>query len=244
MIRFENVTFSRGGHTVLKEVSFFIGSNETVAVLGSSGEGKTTLLRLILRLLHPDSGRIFIDDLDITDLPEEKLAPVRKKFSIVFQDGALFDSLTVRENVAFYFREFTNYTENEIEKHVRELLGFVGVEEAIDLMPEELSGGMQRRVAIARALATRESKMFLYDEPTSDLDPLSADKICSLIKDLDGRERGFIVVTHAIPDALRLARRFMFLKNGSILFDGTKEQMLNADIPELRLFLSYWREIH
>ena len=98
--------------------------------MGSSGEGKTTLLRLILRLLHPDSGRIFIDDLDITDLPEEKLAPVRKKFSIVFQDGALFDSLTVRENVAFYFREFTNYTENEIENHVRKLLGFVGVEEA------------------------------------------------------------------------------------------------------------------
>ena len=244
MIRFQNITFSRNGRRILNNISFTIQSNETVAVLGGSGEGKTTLLRLILRLLRPDSGRIFIEEEDITDLSEEELSSVRKKFSIVFQDGALFDSLTVRENVACYFREFTKLNEEQIEGKVKELLGFVGVEEAIDLMPEELSGGMQRRVAIARALATQESRMFLYDEPTSDLDPMSATKICNLIKKLDGKERGFIVVTHEILDALRLAKRFLFLKNGQILFDGTKEQLLSTEIPDLRLFLGDWREIH
>ena len=123
-----------------------------------------------------------------------------------------------------------------------ETLGFVGVEEAIDLILR-VERRHARRVAIARFWQPGIEDVS-HDEPTSDRDPLSADKICRLIKDLDGRERGFIVVTHAIPDALRLARRFMFLKNSSILFDGTKEQMLNADIPDLRLFLSYWREIH
>jgi len=222
---------------ILNDISFEINSTERVAILGGSGEGKTTILRLILRLLVPDSGRIIIDGEDITGKPEQQLRVVRRKFSIVFQDGALFDSLTVKENVAFYLREYTSLNEIEIDKRVRELLSFVDVENAIDLMPEELSGGMLRRVAIARSLAAQSPKMFLYDEPTSDLDPLSAAKIRNLILDLDGNRRGFIVVTHEIRDALKLGNRFLFIKHGKILFDGNKEKFINTDIPELLEFL-------
>ena len=242
MIEFSHVSFSRGNRLILNDISFSINQNESVAILGGSGEGKTTILRLIMRLLTPDSGSIFIDGEDITQKSEDELTTVRRKFSIVFQDGALFDSLSVKENVAFYLREYTKMTEEQIEKRVRELLGFVGVEHALHLMPEELSGGMLRRVAIARSLAAHESQMFLYDEPTSDLDPLSAERIRKLILDLNGEDRGFIVVTHEILDALKLAHRFMFLKGGTILFDGTKAEMLHTDLPELKHFLGDWRE--
>jgi phospholipid/cholesterol/gamma-HCH transport system ATP-binding protein len=240
MIRFENVTFSRGQRVILNSLRFSINTSERVAILGGSGEGKTTILRLIMRLLLPDYGKIAIDGIDITVLPENALTTIRKKFSIVFQDGALFDSLTVKENVAFYIREYSNLTEEAIDHKVRELLSVVGVEEAIDMMPEELSGGMLRRVAIARSLAAQEPRMFLYDEPTSDLDPVSATKIRTLVLNLAGKDRGFIIVTHEIADALKLAHRFMFLKNGNILFDGTKEELLTTNVPELKLFLGDW----
>lgn len=242
MIQFENVIFYRGNRTILNNLHFTIKSNERLAILGGSGEGKTTILRLILRLLQPASGRILIDGLDISNLPEDALTSIRQKFSIVFQDGALFDSLNVKENVAFYMREFTKLSEEQIDEKVRKLLAIVGVEHALNMMPEELSGGMLRRVAIARALGAHEPKMFLYDEPTSDLDPLSAANVRSLILDLAGKDRGFIIVTHEILDALKLADRFMFLKNGKVLFDGNKEQMLHTDQPELHKFLGDWKE--
>lgn len=242
MIQFENVIFYRGNRTILNNLHFTIKSNERLAILGGSGEGKTTILRLILRLLQPASGRILIDGLDISNLPEDALTSIRQKFSIVFQDGALFDSLNVKENVAFYMREFTKLSEEQIDEKVRKLLSIVGVEHALNMMPEELSGGMLRRVAIARALGAHEPKMFLYDEPTSDLDPLSAANVRSLILDLAGKDRGFIIVTHEILDALKLADRFMFLKNGKVLFDGNKEQMLHTDQPELHKFLGDWKE--
>ncbi len=242
MIQFKDVTFLRGNRTILNNINFSIDTSERTAVLGGSGEGKTTILRLIMRLLTPDSGKIIIDGTDITHLSESTLTSIRRKFSIVFQDGALFDSLNVKENVAFYLREYTSLNEYEIDRKVRELLSVVGVEEAIDLMPEELSGGMLRRVAIARSLAAQEPKMFLYDEPTSDLDPLSAAKIRSLILNLAGRSRGFIIVTHEILDALKLANRFMFLKKGTILFDGSKEELLHTELLELKIFLGDWNE--
>lgn len=241
-IDFDKICFSRGNRLILNNISFHINNSETIAILGGSGEGKTTILRLLMRLLKPDSGRILIDDEDITNKTEEQLRPIRRKFTIVFQDGALFDSLTVKENVAFYMREYTHMSEEEIDNNVRKLLGFVGVEHAINLMPEELSGGMQRRVAIARALAVQKPLMFLYDEPTSDLDPFNAARIRELILNLSNSKRGFIVVTHEILDALKLARRFMFLKGGSILFDGNKHQFLNSDLKELRTFLGDWNE--
>jgi len=243
MIEFDNVTFSRGSRIILNGLSFTIRTSERVAILGGSGEGKTTILRLIMRLLLPEHGKISIDGVDITILPESALTSIRKKFSIVFQDGALFDSLTVKENVAFYLREYSDSNEYEIDRKVRELLSVVGVEDAIDMMPEELSGGMLRRVAIARSLAAQEPKMFLYDEPTSDLDPVSASKIRALILSLSGDSRGFIIVTHEIYDALKLAHRFMFLKMGTIIFDGTKDELLHTNISELKTFLGDWSEV-
>lgn len=238
MIVFDGVTFSYGERAVLQELSFSIGSGERVAVLGGSGEGKTTILKLILGLIRPDSGRILIDGEDITLKTEEELREVRMKFSLVFQEGALFDSLNVRENVAFCLREYSKMSEEEIDRKVRELLRRVGVEHAIDLMPEELSGGMHRRVAIARSLAACEPRMFLYDEPTSGLDPVNADNICKLIIELSGEGTGFIIVTHKVFDAIKVANRFMFLSNGRLLLDGGKEELLKTTIPEIRIFIS------
>ncbi len=237
MIVFDKVDFSYGVRQVLRQASFTVRSEERVAVLGGSGEGKTTILRLILGLIRPDAGRILVDGADITGMGERELRDVRMKFSIVFQEGALFDSLNVRENVAYCLREYTKMSEKEIEARVREILMTVGVEEAIELMPEELSGGMHRRVSIARSLAMAAPRMFLYDEPTTGLDPVNADNICRLIADLAKEGRGFIVVTHKVSDAMKVADRFLFLKEGAVVFDGNSRELLRADAPDLKVFL-------
>ena len=162
------------------------------------------------------------------------------KFSIVFQEGALFDSMNVRENVAFCFREYSNFSEEDIEKQVKGLLDRLGIEEAIDLMPEELSGGMQRRVAIARSLAGCSPKMVLYDEATTGLDPLTADNICGLIREISEGEppdrTGFIIVTHKVTDATKVAERFMYIRNGKIAFDGDIIALKNTEDSELMAF--------
>lgn len=238
MIVFERVYFAYGSREVLNDVSFSINTTERVAILGGSGEGKTTILKLILGLLKPDSGKIIIDGEDITSKTEENLRKIRTKFSIVFQEGALFDSLNVKENVAFCLREYTKMSEEEIDQKVRELLRMVGIEHAMELMPEELSGGMHRRVAIVRSLAALQPKMFLYDEPTTGIDPVNANHICRLILDLSQDGKGLIIVTHKVFDALKVAERFMFLKNGRIVLDGKKEDLLHSTIPELQMFLN------
>ena len=237
MIEFDRVSFSYGNRLVLNDLSFSVHEDERAAILGGSGDGKTTVLKLIVGLLRPDSGKILIDGEDITEKTEDELRDIRIKFSMVFQDGALFDSLSVKENVAFPLREYTRMTEEEIDRKVRELLKRVGLEEAIGHMPEELSGGMHRRVAIMRSMAAFEPKMFLYDEATTGLDPVSADVICKLILDISEQGGGFIIVTHKVFDAFRLANRFMFLKGGRIVFDGDREAMLGSNIPEVRIFL-------
>lgn len=237
MIEFDRVSFSYGNRLVLNDLSFSVHEDERAAILGGSGDGKTTILKLIIGLLRPDSGKILIDGEDITEKTEDELRDIRIKFSMVFQDGALFDSLSVKENVAFPLREYTGMTEEEIDRKVRELLKRVGLEEAIGHMPEELSGGMHRRVAIMRSMAAFEPKMFLYDEATTGLDPVSADVICKLILDISEQGGGFIIVTHKVFDAFRLANRFMFLKGGRIVFDGDREAMLSSNIPEVRIFL-------
>jgi phospholipid/cholesterol/gamma-HCH transport system ATP-binding protein len=238
MIEFEHVLFSYGAREVLRDISFSINFHEKVAILGGSGDGKTTILRLIMGLLRPDSGRILIDGEDISSKTEDELREIRMKFSIVFQEGALFDSLNVKENVAFGLREYRNLSEEEVDQKVRTLLKMVDLEDAMDLMPEELSGGMHRRVAIMRSLAAIEPKMFLYDEPTTGLDSVNADIICKLILDLSQEGKGFIIVTHKIFDAFKLAHRYMFLKNGTIIFDGQKEKLIYSSIPEIQIFLS------
>lgn len=237
MIRLDKVCFSRGSRPIIDHMSVFIAQHERVAVLGGSGAGKTTLLKLITRLIAPQHGRIEIDGLDVTDLPEWQLRQTRMKFSITFQDGALFDSLSVRENVAFFMREYGRLSEGEIEQRVRTLLRKVDMESAIELMPEELSGGMKRRVAIARSLAVSTPRMFLYDEPTSDLDPINAAIIRALILDLATQGRGFIIVTHEMNDAFKLAGRFLFLSQGAVLFDGDRSALLNAPHDAIQAFI-------
>ncbi len=241
MIVFDNIFFSYGEHHILEGVSFTIQESERIAILGGSGGGKTTILKLIVGLLRPDSGRILIDNEDITIKSEDELMDVRKKFSIVFQDGALFDSLNVKENVAFCLREFTKMSEDEIDNKVKELLEIVGVEHAMDYMPDELSGGMHRRVAIARSLAVTKPKMFLYDEATTGLDPVNAENICRLITELSKNGTGHIIVTHKLVDALRVADRFIFLKNGQIVFDGDKNELAKSNFPDIIIFMS---ELH
>lgn len=238
MIVFDKVCFSYGARQIIKDLSFSINSDERVAILGGSGEGKTTILKLIMGLIKPDSGRIIIDGEDITGKTEDELREARMKFSLVFQEGALFDSLNVKENVAFCLREYTKIPEEEIDRKVRELLSIVGVEHAMEFMPEELSGGMHRRVSIARSLAACDPKMFLYDEPTSGLDPVNAENICKLILELSKGGKGFIIVTHKVMDALRVANRFMFLKDGELVFDGDREKLLHSDIPDIQVFIS------
>jgi len=242
MIAFHDVTLSFGEKTVLREISFQAEFHEKIAILGGSGEGKTTILKLILGLLRPDSGRILIDNQDITSMSEADLRKVRTNFSIVFQEGALFDSLNVYENVAFCLREHSHLKEKEIEQEVRRLLKRVDIEDAIYLMPEELSGGMQRRVAIARSLAACEPKMILYDEPTTGLDPLTAENICSLINELSEGpppdRKGFIAVTHKVTDAVKVAERFLFIKDGKIEFDGSLEEMLRTENGTLKRFIN------
>jgi len=238
MIEFEKVSFSYGDRHVLRDVSFSMRADERLAILGGSGEGKTTILKLILGLVDADSGRIIIEGDDITDKTEDELREVRMKFSIVFQEGALFDSLNVKENVAFCLREYSKLSEEEIDQKVREILKVVDVEPAIDLMTDELSGGMHRRVAIARSLAAYEPKVFLYDEPTTGLDPINADNICRLIVDLCKDGKGLITVTHKVSDAMKMAERFMFLKDGMILFDGDKDMLLKSPNEEIQRFIS------
>jgi len=238
MIVFDNVWFSYRDREVLKGISFTANFDERLAVLGESGGGKTTILKLILGLINPDKGKIIIDGTDITQLNEEEIIPIRRKFSIVFQEGALFDSLPVKENVAFFMRELLKLPDEEIYRRVRELLRRVGVEDAEELMPEELSGGMHRRVAIARALAVGKTKMFLYDEPTAGLDPVNSERIMVLIKDLADKENiGFMIITHVIYVAWQLCNRFIFLKEGQIVFDGNKDELIKTDISAVKDFI-------
>jgi phospholipid/cholesterol/gamma-HCH transport system ATP-binding protein len=238
MIEFRNVSFAYGTRDVLKDVNFTIHIDERVAILGESGEGKTTILRLILGLLHPDSGEVRIDNENLAEKPEDQMREIRMKFGIVFQQGALFDSLSVKENVAFCMREYSDRSEEEIEAVVRDTLRTVGLEYAIHLMPEELSGGMLRRVAIARSLASCRSEMLLYDEPTSGLDPVNTDMIVKLIGDLARSGNGFIIVTHDVQNALRLAKRFLFLRRGRLLCDGDRDQLVRSCVPEVASFVA------
>ncbi|MBD3422227.1 MAG: ATP-binding cassette domain-containing protein [Chitinivibrionales bacterium] len=237
MITFDKVTFARGKRHILNEVSFEVQYHERVAILGGSGEGKTTVLKLIVGLEAPDSGTIRIDDDVLHKKSEGQLQKIRRKLGVVFQQGALFDSLNVSENIAFPLREAGMTETGLLRKKVESLLHKVGIKHAGGLMPEELSGGMIRRVAIARALATEQTKMFLYDEPTADLDPVNAGIIRNIMVDIASAGRGFIVVTHSVPDALHTSERFMFLEKGSITIDGDKEAFQSCQKESVQNFI-------
>jgi phospholipid/cholesterol/gamma-HCH transport system ATP-binding protein len=239
MIRLENICLTLGGQQVLKDVSLDLKPGETGVILGASGSGKTTILRLILGLFKPDSGRIFIDGEDTTGFSEEKLMSVRAKMGMVFQAGALFDSMTVGENVAYRLSEKGGHSPEEIEEKVRTSLRFVGLEDSIDQMPAELSGGMKKRVAIARGIIT-QPKIMLYDEPSAGLDPLNSHNITNLIKRLQS-ELGVtsVVVTHDIPLAFAVADEIAFLNEGVVCYNGDTEGLMRTDNECAREFINH-----
>lgn len=261
-IEFRDVELAFDDKVILDKVSFSVMRGETRVVLGGSGTGKSTIINLILGLLKPDSGNILIDGEDITGYEDLDLMRIRKRIGMVFQEGALFDSLSVYDNVAYRLHE-EGIDEEEVEHEVLRMLRFVGLEDAIDKMPNELSGGMRRRVGIARALAG-DPDIVLFDEPTAGLDPPTARTICELaIKLRDIENVSSIFVTHEMDNLGYLSNEYavidsngnvqferdgnklcmmntsiMMLRDGKIIFEGTNEQLRAVDDQYIRRFVS------
>jgi phospholipid/cholesterol/gamma-HCH transport system ATP-binding protein len=236
-IEFRDVSKAFGEHVVLDQVNFNVYAAETVCIIGRSGVGKSVSLHHIMGFLKPDSGRVIVAFEDITDHPEAELERIRKKVTMVFQNGALFDSLTVGENVAFPLRERRDLDEEQIYQIVDGLLGMVGVREMRDLLPSDLSTGMKRSVAIARALAA-QPECILYDEPTTQVDPLMAQLLGDLIKKLKYQLKlTSIVVTHDMRLARKLADRIVFLHEAKVHFFGTPQQMNASEDAVVQQFL-------
>jgi len=237
-IEFKEVSKSFGSKRILDKVSFSVMPGETVCILGRSGVGKSVSLHNIMGFLKPDSGRIIVAYQDVTDYSDEQMDGIRKKVTMVFQNGALFDSLTVGENVAFPLREHRELSEQQIFQVVDGLLDMVGVKEMRDLLPSDLSTGMKRSVAIARALAARP-ECVLFDEPTTMVDPLMAQLLGDLIKRLKAQlHLTSVVVTHDMRLAKKLADRIVFLHEAKSLFFGTYPEMEKCDEPIVQEFLT------
>lgn len=245
MIELKNVSFAYEEKPVLRNVSFNIEDGEALVIMGPSGSGKSTILRLLLGLETPQKGEVLIDGQNISELKEYEKREIRKKIGMVFQQGALFDSLLVGENVGYYLLEHTKLPMSEISKQVTKMLGFVGLnaEEIIDKLPEQLSGGMQRRVAIGRALLSTDPKIMLYDEPTTGLDPQATANVINLINRLhDEKHICSIMVTHQIADALAVGDRFVVVVEGEIAFDGSLESLRDSSDPRVLNFLAPFRD--
>lgn len=240
VIQLEGVNLSFDGVPVLDGVSLAVRRGETLMIAGESGSGKSTILKLILRLLRPDSGRITVFGEDVAHLTFAEALDLRRQIGMVFQNAALFDSLTIYENVAYPLRENTDMDEPEIERTVRERLDFVDLdpEKVMRQLPSQLSGGMRKRVGIARAIAT-SPRVILYDEPTAGLDPLTVGTFNALMRKLQ-RELHVtsVLVTHDIRAGFRVANRVNLLRNGSIVFDGPPEQMVAEQDSYITAFLS------
>jgi phospholipid/cholesterol/gamma-HCH transport system ATP-binding protein len=232
----EKVCYKVGGRTILTDFDMRLERGVNRTILGVSGAGKTTILKLILGLIHPQSGQIFIGDMEITGRPEAEYREQRKKIAIVFQGGALFDSMTVGENVGYRLFEEGRLTEAEVEEIVREKLRFVGVEAALDLYPSELSGGMKKRVAIARALAADPEYIF-FDEPTTGLDPIGVYNIVSLMRRLQEAGKTTLMVTHDLQTAFATSQRFSLLHESRLAFDGNEAELKACQLANVREFL-------
>jgi phospholipid/cholesterol/gamma-HCH transport system ATP-binding protein len=236
-IEFTHVSKSFGSHKVLDDVSFYVMPGETLCILGRSGVGKSVSLQHIMGFLKPDSGSVIVAFEDVTDYSEHDLERIRKKVTMVFQNGALFDSLTVGENVAFPLRERHDLDEEQIYQIVDGLLDMVGVKPMRDLLPSDLSTGMKRSVAIARALSA-QPECILYDEPTTMVDPLMATLLGDLIQKLKLQLKlTSVVVTHDMRLAKKLADRVVFLHEARVVFFGTSEEMEKSDQEVVQEFL-------
>jgi phospholipid/cholesterol/gamma-HCH transport system ATP-binding protein len=263
MIEFRGVYKSFDDQAVLKDVSFKINRGETKIIVGESGSGKSTILKLLLGLIQPESGQILFEDQDITRMTEQELAVIRRRIGMVFQEGALFDSLSVKENVGYRFYEDGKMNDEEIDVAVQQLLGFVGLEDAIEKMPAELSGGMKRRVGIARALLGTPD-VIAYDEPTAGLDPITKRTIVDLmikLRDLEGVTS--IFVTHDLQAASIISTEyatrgddgivkiqsgrdaqhlrnvsFIMLQDASVCFEGSHQELMSSQLPYVKTFIS------
>lgn len=237
MIRIENLHKSFGEKKVLNGVNLEVRKGETMVVIGQSGAGKSVLLKLIIGVLKPDLGKIYVDGIEITSLPEEARLKLNRKFGMVFQGAALFDSMTVAENVAFGLERHLRLRPEEVRKVVKESLEMVGLKDVENLMPHQLSGGMKKRVGLARAIAYRPEIM-LYDEPSTGIDPIRADAINEMINKFK-KEMGMtsIVITHDIASAYKVADRIAMLYGGRIIEVGTPEEIRRSSNPIVQQFI-------
>jgi phospholipid/cholesterol/gamma-HCH transport system ATP-binding protein len=236
-VRIEGLVKHFGRHRVLKGVSLAFPRGQTTVVLGPSGCGKSVMLKHLVGLMRPDRGKVFFEENRIDQLSERRLAPVRRQFGFLFQQGALFDSMTVRDNIAFPLRELEGEEPQSEENRVRRVLRLVGLEETIDKFPSELSGGQQKRVALARAIIL-EPKVILYDEPTTGLDPIRADVINELILKLEHELKvTSIVVTHDLISAFKVADHMVMLHEGQIVLEGSPEEFRLSTDPIVGRFL-------
>lgn len=238
MIELIDVHKSFGTNHVLRGVNLGINKGESVVILGGSGSGKSVLLKHIIGLLKPDKGTVIVDNIDLSKLDENGLNEIRNKFGMLFQSSALFDSMTVWENVGFGLKQHTQLTDAEIKGIVVQKLKMVGLVGVEDLMPSELSGGMRKRVGLARAIAM-EPGILLYDEPTTGLDPIMADAINDLI--IDMREKlniTSVAITHDIRSAYKIADRIAMLYNGIIIGIGSPDEIKNTSDPVIKQFIT------
>jgi phospholipid/cholesterol/gamma-HCH transport system ATP-binding protein len=237
-LRFEGVSKSFGGKHVLENVSFDVPQGAVCCILGRSGTGKSVTLKLLMGLLKPDCGKIFLNDLQIEALDSAHLVKARKAMGFLFQYSALFDSMTIGENVAFPLRRHTSMSEKDIQKKVHERLTEVGLENELDHMPLELSGGMRKRAGLARALALDPS-ILLVDEPSSGLDPITSREIDALLLGLKSAEKTtMVVVTHNMSSARRIGDILIVLDEGQIVAQGTVGEMDQSEVDVVRQFMS------
>jgi phospholipid/cholesterol/gamma-HCH transport system ATP-binding protein len=228
MIELSNVNLEFAGKIILSDISLSIKKGEIAIILGPSGAGKSSILKIILGLWRPDSGKVLIDGINITKLSENEIMPVRRRMGIVFQANALFDSLNVEDNVAFFLREHSRLSAKEIKSKVAEILSFVNLKGTEKIYPDQLSGGMKKRVAIARALSF-DPEIILYDEPTTGLDPINSKSILDLIKRVSERGATSVIVTHILHDAVSVGDTLTVINEGSIVQAGTVHDMLNSE---------------
>lgn len=237
-VQIEGLTKSFDEHQVLRGVDLDVECGESIVVIGQSGCGKSVLLKHLVRLLDPDQGRILLDGIDISTLRGRKLTKLRSRIGMLFQSAALFDSLTVAENVGLGLKESRMYTKAEIDDIVAEKLEMVGLGTASDKLPADLSGGMRKRAGLARAIAS-SPELLLYDEPTTGLDPITADLINDMIVDLNRKLNvTSLAVTHDMVSAYKIADRIIMLYEGKVEFDGTPDEIRGSSNPVVRQFIS------
>lgn len=239
VIDIRNLSIGFAGNEVLKDLSLQLHKEENLVVLGKSGTGKSVLIKCIVRLLSPDRGKISLLGDEVTEMGTKQLAEARKKVGFLFQSAALYDSMTVRENLEFPLRRIRKeLKEKEIRQKVLEALENVGLPDAIDKMPSELSGGQRKRIGLARTIIV-EPEIMLYDEPTTGLDPITSDEISSLINDIQQKfKTSSIIITHDIECARTVANRFVMLKDGEVYKDGTLEEFENDQDPFISAFFN------